>query len=184
MKRDDGKSATPGDRNRGELAEMGLSIRPAGPGDAATIATLVYELAVYENLEHEVKGTADDFRRYLFGSSPRAEVIMAEIAGEPVGFALAFPTFSTFQCQPGLFLEDLYVRPAHRGRGIGKALLRTLARQARERGYIKMEWLVLKWNAPAIAFYRSLGARPLDGWSAYQLHGDPLDRLAAPDSHG
>ena len=145
---------------------------------------MVYELAVYEKLEHAVKGTADDFRRHLFGPDRRAEVIMAEIDGEPVGFALAFPTFSAFQCQPGLFLVNLYVRPEHRGRGIGKTLLRTLARQARERGYFKLEWMVLKWNAPAIAFYRSLGALPLEELTVYQIHGGPLDRLAASDSDG
>jgi GNAT superfamily N-acetyltransferase len=184
MKSDDAKIAAPGARNRDKFPTAVLSIRPAVPDDAATIATLVYELAVYERLEHAVKGTADDFRRHLFGSYPRAEVIMAEVDGEPVGFALAFPTFSTFQCQPGLFLEDLYVRPEHRRRGIGKALLRTLARQAREHGYFKIEWMALNWNAPAIAFYRSLGARPLDEWSVYQIHGGPLDRLAAPDSGG
>ena len=184
MKSDDAKSATPGDRTRDGLPKSSLLIRPAGPDDAAAIANLVYELAVYEKLEHAVKGTADDFRRHLFGPASRAEAIMAEIDGEPVGFALAFPTFSTFQCQPGLFLEDLYVKPEYRGRGIGKAIVRTLARQARERGYFKMEWVVLNWNAAAIAFYRSLGALPLDEWTVYQLHGRPLDRLAAPDSDG
>ena len=105
--------------------------------------------------------------------------ILAEVRGEPVGMALAFPTFSTFRGQPGLYLEDIYVRPEHRGRGIGKALLAAMARLARERGFGRLEWAVLDWNAPAIGFYRALGARPMDEWTVYRLDEAPLDRLAA-----
>ncbi len=104
---------------------------------------------------------------------------MAEVAREPVGFALAFPTFSTFRGQPGLYLEDLYVKPEHRGKGIGKALLATLAKLARDRGYGRLEWSVLNWNEPSIGFYRSLGARPLDEWTVYRIDDGALDRLAA-----
>jgi GNAT superfamily N-acetyltransferase len=104
---------------------------------------------------------------------------MAEVDGEPVGFALAFPTFSTFRGQPGLYLEDLYVKPEHRGKGIGKALLARLARLARDRGFGRLEWSVLDWNEPSIGFYRSLGARPLDQWTVYRIDDGALDRLAA-----
>ena len=161
-----------GQKTAGESAvesQPAFLIRPARPEDAATIANLVYELAVYEKLEQFARATPDDFRQHLFGPRPYAEAIMAEIDEKPVGFALFFPTFSTFRGQPGLYLEDIYVRPVHRGRGIGKALLATLAKLAMGRGMGRLEWAVLNWNSPAIDFYRSLGARPLDDWTAYRL---------------
>ncbi len=134
-----------------------FSMRAARPEDAATIANLVRELALYEKLEQFALATPDDFRKHLFGQRPYAEAIMAEIDGQSVGFALFFPTFSTFRGQPGLYLEDIYVRPAHRGRGIGKAPLASLAKIAMDRGLGRLEWAVLNWNSPAIGFYRSLG---------------------------
>ncbi|MGC8643968.1 MAG: GNAT family N-acetyltransferase [Isosphaeraceae bacterium] len=144
-----------------------------------TIANLVYELAVYEKLERFAKATPEDFRRHLFGPRPVAEAIIAEVEGEPVGFALWFTTFSTFRGRPGLYLEDVYVRPERRGKGIGKALLANVARLARERGYARLEWSVLNWNAPAIGFYRSLGARPMDDWTVYRIDDGALEQLAA-----
>jgi GNAT superfamily N-acetyltransferase len=166
-----------------EAATPGLgtafTIRPARGEDSGTIANLVRELAVYERLEPFANATEDDFRRHLFGERPYAEVLIAEVDGEPVGFALAFSTFSTFRGQPGMYLEDVFVRPAHRGKGIGKALLATLARLAHERGYGRMEWAVLDWNEPAIGFYRSLGARPMDEWTVYRIDDGALARLAA-----
>jgi GNAT superfamily N-acetyltransferase len=154
-------------------------IRPARTEDSAAIANLVRELAVYEKLEQFARATAEDFREHLFGARPFALAFMAEVDSEPVGFALAFPTFSTFRGQPGLYLEDLYVKPEHRGKGIGKALLATLAKLARDRGFGRLEWSVLNWNEPSIGFYRSLGARPLDEWTVYRLDDGALDRLAA-----
>ncbi len=156
-----------------------LVIRPATPDDAATIANLVYELAVYEKLEQYARATPDDFRQHLFGPRPYAEAMMAEVDGEPAGFALFFPTFSTFRGQPGLYLEDIYVKPAHRGQGIGKTLLAALARLAIDRGLGRLEWAVLNWNSPAIGFYHGLGARPLDDWTTYRLSDAPLTALAA-----
>jgi GNAT superfamily N-acetyltransferase len=156
-----------------------FTIRPARPEDAGMIANLVRELAVYEKLEAFATATAEDFRRHLFGERPCAETLIAEVAGEPVGFAMAFPTFSTFRGQPGMYLEDLFVRPEHRGRGVGKALLATFARLAVERGYGRLEWAVLDWNAPAIGFYQSLGARPMDDWTVYRVDDGPLRSLAA-----
>ncbi len=160
-------------------SQPAFSIRPARPEDAATIANLVYELAVYEKLEQFARATPDDFRQHLFGPRPYAEAIVAEIDEEPVGFALFFPTFSTFRGQPGLYLEDIYVRPVHRGRGIGKALLTTVAKIAMDCGLGRLEWAVLNWNSPAIRFYRGLGARPLDDWTAYRINDGPLAELAA-----
>ena len=154
-------------------------IRPVTPDDMEVLANLVRELAVYERLEEFAKATPDDLRRHLFGPRPAAEAAVAEVVGQPVGFALWYATFSTFRGRPGLYLEDLFVRPEFRGRGIGKALLATIARLAVERGCGKLEWSVLNWNEPAIGFYRALDARPLDEWMVYRLDGEPLRRLAA-----
>jgi GNAT superfamily N-acetyltransferase len=140
---------------------------------------LIRELAVYEHLEPYAKATPDDLRAHLFGPRPAAEAILAEVEGVPAGFALFFATFSTFRGQPGLYLEDVFVRAEHRGRGIGKALLATVARIAVDRGCGRLEWSVLDWNAPAIGFYRSLGARPMDEWTVYRIDEEPLTRLAS-----
>jgi GNAT superfamily N-acetyltransferase len=159
-------------------ARSNLLIRPARPEDAELLMTLVRELAVYEKLARHAVASADDFRLHLFGPNPAAEAAVAEVGGDPAGFALWYATFSTFRGQPGLYLEDIFVRPGFRGRGIGKALLATVARRAVERGCGRLEWSVLHWNAPAIGFYRSLGARPMDEWTVYRIDDKPLKRLA------
>lgn len=161
------------------MPEPAATLRPARPEDCATIAALIGELAEYEHLAHEVEGTADDFRRHLFGPRPAAEVILAEVGGEPVGFALFFANFSTFRARPGVYLEDLFVRPAHRGRGIGKALIAAVARLAVEREAGRLEWAVLDWNEPAIAFYKSLGAQMKSEWRINRVADDALRALAA-----
>lgn len=153
-------------------------IRPAEPDDAATIVTLIRELAVYEKLEHEANATPEDIHRHLFGPRPYAEALMAEVEGVAVGFALYFHTFSTFEGKPSLYLEDLFVRPPFRGRGIGKALFLNLAKRAVDRGCGRFEWAVLDWNEPSIGFYKALGARPMDDWTVYRLDGEALARLA------
>lgn len=155
-----------------------FKIRPAVDADAEAIANLIRELALYEKLEHVAKATAADFRKHLFSERPYAEVLIAEVAGEPVGLALFFPTFSTFRGQPGLYLEDLFVQPEHRNKGIGKALLQQLAKIARDRGFGRLEWAVLNWNEPAIGFYQSLGAGPLEEWTTYRIADDSLAGLA------
>lgn len=157
------------------------AIRPAGPADADALAELIRELARYERLEHEVKMTTDDIRRTLFVPEPAAEALLAEAGGEPVGMALFFSNYSTFLGRPGLYLEDLFVKPEHRGRGLGKALLQEVARVALERGCGRLEWAVLDWNRPAIDFYERLGARPNSGWTTYRLSGEPLERLGGLD---
>ncbi len=154
------------------------SIRAARADDSATIATLIRELAAYEQLEAQARAGAEDLRRHLFGDRPAAEVLLAEVDGQPVGFALFFPTFSTFRGQPGLYLEDIFVRPEHRGRGIGKALLAAIAALAVGRGCGRLEWSVLDWNEPSIGFYRSLGALPMEEWTVYRLDDSALARLA------
>jgi GNAT superfamily N-acetyltransferase len=161
-----------------EPAAPGFLIRPARPEDAELLVSLVRELAVYENLQQHALATADAFRRHLFGPDRAAEAAVAEVCGEPAGFALWFATFSTFRGQPGLYLEDIFVRPGFRGCGIGKALLATVARRAVERGCGRLEWSVLNWNDSAIGFYRSLGARPMDEWTVYRIDDEPLKRLA------
>lgn len=156
-----------------------ITIRPATRADAATIASLVRELADYEKLLHEARATPEDFQRELDSPNPVIQVLIAEWNGAPAGFALYFFNFSTFVGRPGLYLEDLFVRPAQRSHGIGRALLRALARIARERGCGRMEWAVLDWNEPALRFYRSLDARPMKEWIVHRLTTPQIERLAA-----
>lgn len=138
----------------------------------------VRELAAYEKLAHEVVATEADLARWLFGPGAHVGCLIARRGGEPVGFALYFFNFSTFLGKPGLYLEDLYVAPAERGSGVGYALLARLARIAVERGCGRMEWWVLDWNEPSIAFYRRLGAEAMDDWTVFRMTGEPLRRLA------
>ena len=153
-------------------------IRPATPDDTATIARLIRGLAEYERLSHAVTLDEARLRDHLFGDQPFAEAILAEDEGRVVGFALFFHNYSTFRGQPGMYLEDLFVEPAHRGKGHGKALLLELARLAVERGCGRLEWAVLNWNEPAIRFYQKLGAEPLNEWTVYRLTDDALGRCA------
>ncbi|MFV3305684.1 GNAT family N-acetyltransferase [Pseudomonas sp. NY15181] len=155
-----------------------VTLRPAVPADIPLIIELITELADYERLVHEVKADAQRMHDHLFGPRPYAEVLIGEVDGQPQGFALFFHNYSTWLSQPGIYLEDLFVRPAARGAGLGKALLTELARLAVERGCGRLEWSVLDWNEPAIGFYRSLGARPQDEWTVYRLTGDALRELA------
>lgn len=154
-------------------------IRPAVPRDLDTIVELIGALAEYEHLAHEVVLDRDVLHAHLFGPRPYAEVLIAESdAGEAVGFALFFHNFSTFLGRPGLYLEDLFVRPEHRGGGHGRALLRELGRLAVARDCGRIEWSVLDWNEPSIAFYRALGAAPMDEWTVYRVTGDTMVALA------
>jgi GNAT superfamily N-acetyltransferase len=156
-----------------------LTIRPATHTDAPTIASLVRELADYEKLLDEAKATAADFLRELESPDPVIHVLIAEWNGTPAGFALYFFNFSTFVGRPGLYLEDLFVRPAHRQHGIGRALLGALARVAVERGCGRMEWAVLDWNEPALRFYKSLDARQMNEWIIHRLTPVEIAKLAA-----
>jgi GNAT superfamily N-acetyltransferase len=160
------------------VASPAVMIRPATDADLDAIHELILGLAEYERLP--VTARKDDLRRHLSGPDRIVEVLLAEddASREVVGFALFFPNFSTFRGSPGVYLEDLFVKPAHRGRGHGKALLAALARLAVERGWGRLVWSVLKWNEPSIRFYESLGATPMDEWTVYRLTGEPLHRLA------
>jgi GNAT superfamily N-acetyltransferase len=155
------------------------SIRTAAAADLPQIAALIRELADYEQFAHEVRFDEATLGEKLFGERPYAEVLIGEVDGEAQGFALFFHNFSTFEGRPGIYLEDLFVRPAARGKGLGKALLAELARIAVERGCARLEWWVLDWNAPAIGFYKSLGARPMDEWTVMRVDGAALATLAA-----
>lgn len=156
-----------------------LVVRPATEEDVPLILALIRELAEYERLSHEVTATEEDLRRSLFGERRFAEVLLAYLENEPAGFAFFFHNFSTFLGKPGIYLEDLYVRPEHRGSGLGKAMLSRLARLAKERGCGRLEWWVLDWNGTAIGFYQKLGAVPMDDWTVYRVTGEALDELAA-----
>jgi GNAT superfamily N-acetyltransferase len=154
-----------------------VTIRVASRSDAPLILTLIRELAAYERLAHEVVADEDALAATLFGPQPRAEVLIAEAYGEPAGFVLFFHNYSTFLGRPGIFLEDLFVRPHARGHGVGRALLTRLAAIAIERGCGRLEWSVLDWNESAIGFYRKVGAVALSDWTTYRLTGDALARL-------
>jgi len=156
-----------------------LNIRPATRADAPIIANLVRELADYEKLLDEARATPDDFLRELESPNPVIHVLIAEWNGAPAGFALYFFNFSTFVGRPGLYLEDLFVRPAERSHGIGRALLRELARIAKQRGCGRMEWAVLDWNEPALRFYKSLEARQMNEWIIHRLTPVEIAKLAA-----
>ncbi|BBB09634.1 GNAT family N-acetyltransferase [Sphingopyxis sp. EG6] len=158
---------------------MTLAIRPATPADLPLIAQFIRDLADYEKLAHEVRFDEAKLGAKLFGPRPYAEVLIGEIDGEAQGFALFFHNFSTFEGRPGIYLEDLFVRPAARGSGLGKALLAHLAELCVTRDCARLEWSVLDWNAPAIGFYQSLGARLMDEWTVMRVDGDALTKLAA-----
>lgn len=163
---------------------MSVAIRPARPEDTAVIFDLIRGLAEYERLADKVEATENDIAGALFADSPRVFCDLAETDGEAAGFALWFYTFSTFVGRHGLFLEDLFVRPEHRGRGIGKALIRHLARRCVEEGLGRFEWSVLDWNEPAIQFYRAQGAQLLDAWTMCRVEGAALQRLGGGQPQG
>ena len=155
-----------------------IRLRAATERDVSLILSFIRELAEYERLSHEVVATEEVLRASLFGRRPAAEVVIGDYGDEPAGFALFFHNFSTFLGLPGIHLEDLYVTPGLRGRGLGRALLAYLARLAKERGCGRLEWSVLDWNEPAIRLYKSIGATPMDGWTTYRVTGEALDGLA------
>lgn len=161
-----------------------LVLRPAIPPDVPVIFELIQALAEYEKLSHAVTGSAKALGEHLFGSRPYAEVIIAEYAGQAVGFALFFHNFSTFLTQPGIYLEDLFVLPQYRRKGVGKAILSYLARLAVERGCGRLEWSVLDWNESAIAFYRRMGAAVLPDWRICRVTGESLTHLADLEMRG
>jgi GNAT superfamily N-acetyltransferase len=164
------------------MSSTAATLRPARPEDAPALVALIRELAEYEQLLHRVEVTPEALRAQLFGPRPAAEAVIAEVDGSAVGFALFFPNFSTFLGKPGLYLEDLFVQPAWRGHGIGKALLQHLGALAVERGCGRFEWSVLDWNAPAIGFYERMGATLLPEWRICRVSGPALARFgrAAP----
>jgi GNAT superfamily N-acetyltransferase len=156
-----------------------LVIRPAEPSDADLLFSMVIALATYERAPDQVAGSSELLASALFGPDPSAEALVAELDGTPVGFALFYRTFSTWQCRPGIWLEDLFVPPKHRGAGVGLALLRELAEITVSRGYTRLEWAALDWNEPALRFYERLGAGRLDEWVMHRLDGTNLVELAS-----
>ena len=159
-----------------------LTIRPARESDCTNILALIRELAEFEQLAHTVQATAPQLREHLFGPHPRAEALIAEWSGQLAGFALYFHNFSTFLGKPGLYVEDIYVRPDYRRKGIGLTLFQHLARLAVARHCGRLEWSVLDWNTPAIEFYHSLGATPMSEWTVQRLTGEALKKLATGTS--
>lgn len=157
---------------------MTLAIRPATRADLPLIAEFIRDLAEYERLSHEVRFDEAKLGENLFGPRPYAEVVIGEIDGTPQGFALFFHNFSTFEGRPGIYLEDLFVRPEARGSGLGKALLAHLAQLCVTRDCARLEWWVLDWNAPSIGFYKSLGAKMMDEWTVMRVDGEALKMLA------
>ena len=159
-------------------AHASIRIETASKSQAPLILSFIRQLAEYEKLLGEVTADLARIEETLFGEKPCAEVLIAYLGDEPVGFALFFSTYSTFLAKPGIYLEDLFVEPKFRGHGVGKALLVHLAQLVRERGEARLEWSVLNWNTPAIDFYKKLGAKPQDEWTMYRVTGENLEKLA------
>ena len=180
MQTRDGTVASVGARPAANRA-VNFCIAPASIDDVSVILQLIRELAEYERAPNDVIATEEGLREVLFGEEPAARVLIAREREEPVGFAVYFFNFSTWLGRPGLYLEDLFVRPAKRGHGYGRALLGHLARIAEQRGCGRMEWAVLDWNEPAIQFYKKLGAAPMDEWTVFRLKRDGIARLAGGD---
>jgi GNAT superfamily N-acetyltransferase len=155
-----------------------VAIRAAAPQDVALLLGLFGELAEYEHLVHELKATEERLNEALFGERPAAEALIAERGLQSAGYALFFPTFSSFLASSGMWLEDLFVRPPHRGTGVGRALFAAVAARTRDRGGERLEWAALDWNELALGFYRRLGARTMDGWTTHRLNGEVLARIA------
>ena len=166
------------------MSQEKVRIVPAIERDVPLILEMIRALAEYERLLHEVVATEEKLRQTLFGPKPFAEAVLAYHGAECAGFAVYFSTYSTFLAQPGIYLEDLYVKPEARGKGLGFALLRYLAKLARERNCGRLEWSVLNWNEPSIQFYKKLGAVPKDEWTRYQLAGEALGRVAGEEGGG
>jgi GNAT superfamily N-acetyltransferase len=158
-------------------------IRAARPPDVSLLLALFGELAEYEHLSHELRATEERLAAALFSERPAAEALIAERGAEPAGYAVFFPTFSSFLANQGVWLEDLFVRPSHRGAGIGRALLAAVAARTRERGGERLEWTALDWNELALGFYRSLGARTMGDWVTHRMTGEELARLAGESAH-
>ena len=155
-----------------------FTIRSSTVDDCALILSFIQELADYEKLSHEVVATPETLAETLFGDKAYAEVMIGEYQGEPIGYSLFFHNFSTFTGRPGIYLEDIYVKPEMRGKGCGKLMLAYIAKLAVERNCTRVEWSVLDWNEPSIQFYRSIGAAPMDGWTVQRLDGDELSNFA------
>jgi len=167
-----------------DTALADFSIRSSTADDCQLILDLIRELAEYEKLSHEVVATPQILQQSLFGEHPYAEVIIGEFQEQPVAYALYFHSLSTFTGRPGIYLEDIYVQPAMRGKGCGKSMLRFIAKLALGRNCTRLEWSVLDWNQPSIQFYRSIGATPMDGWTAQRLDGSALSSFASEFSQG
>ena len=160
------------------MLPAGVTLRDVVPGDEGLVVHFVRELAIYEKLEHQATGTPEMFAKALFGAPPLVFAMIVEDQGRPIGLALYYFNFSTFMAQPGLYLEDIFLLEEQRGRGIGKAIFRELASRALDQGCARMEWSVLDWNAPSVAFYRALGAVGMEDWTVQRLQGDVLARVA------
>ncbi len=161
------------------MSGAGIEIRRARPADVAVLLSMVRELAEYEKLAEHVRATEELYHEALFGATPAAEAMIAEADGEAIGYAIYFPTFSSFLAIQGIWLEDIYVRPSHRKAGAGRALLAAVAARLRERGGQRLEWAALDWNELALGFYRGLGAQAQKEWITHRLTGADLERLAA-----
>jgi GNAT superfamily N-acetyltransferase len=161
-----------------------LQIRPATEGDVQLLFDLIVELATYEKLADQMRGDAEVLRRSLFEEKAAEALLLETPDGELVGYAIFFTTFSTFECRSGIWLEDVYVRPEHRRGGIGRAVMEHLAQLAQERGHVRLEWVALDWNEPALNFYEKLGARRLDDWVIHRLERDGIERLAKGGQSG